>query len=63
MFDEMIRINSEDFGEFAEMNDRERVRRLRWMCVLITGRAAGELSAHHHFWARGDALLRADLGG
>lgn len=61
-FDEMIRINSEDYEDFAEMTDRERVRRLRWMCVLITGLAAGELSAHHWSWPRGEEALRTDPG-
>lgn len=49
LFDEMIRVNSEDYSEFAEMTDRVRVRRLRGICALMTGRIAGELQAHLHF--------------
>jgi len=54
LFDEMIRINSEDYLEFREMTDRERVSSLRAICALMTGRIAGELNVLHFVSARGN---------
>lgn len=47
--DEMIRINSEDYADFALVSDQQRISRLRNMCYSICGRVAGE-SASHTYW-------------
>lgn len=46
-FDEMLRINSEDYDAFKPKNDRERISRLRILCAYVCGRVAGEVSAAH----------------
>lgn len=42
-FDEMIRINSEDYEDFQMTDDKMRIRRLRQYCSFILGMISGEL--------------------
>ncbi|HUD29504.1 MAG TPA: hypothetical protein VMQ93_11580 [Novosphingobium sp.] len=46
LVDEMLRVNSKDYDDFVIENDRQRIKRLRWLCIYICGRMAGELAAH-----------------
>lgn len=41
--DQLLRINSEEYDEFKMKSDRERVRRLRYLCEYICGRTAGQI--------------------
>lgn len=63
LVDELIRVNSKDYEEFSITNDRERIRRLRWICTSITARAAGEITAQAYMSTRAAEALRKDLGG
>jgi hypothetical protein len=63
LLDEMIRVNSADYEDFAMANDRERIRRLRWICFAIAGRTAGEVSANAYMSGRASHALRRALGG
>jgi len=63
LLDEMIRINSEDYEDFSMASDRERIRRLRWICYAIAGRTAGEVSANGYISQRASRALKRDLGG
>ena len=47
-FDEMLRINSENYDVFKPKNDRERISRLRVLCAYVCGRIAGEVSAAYY---------------
>lgn len=51
LVDEMLRVNSEDYDEFEIRTDRDRIRHLRWLCMLICGYVAGRLDALI-FWER-----------
>jgi len=46
LVDEMLRVNSEDYVDFAVKDDRERVRRLRWLCNLVAGKIAAQVQVH-----------------
>ncbi len=39
--DELLRINSEDYGAFTPKHDRERIQALRWVCAFICGLVSG----------------------
>ena len=43
--DEIHRVNSEDYEEFKIGNDRERIRRLKWICLFVCGYIAGHINA------------------
>lgn len=42
-FDEVLRINAEDYEGFRPKNDRERIGMLRRLCSFICGRISGEI--------------------
>jgi hypothetical protein len=58
----MIRVNSEDYEDFTMADDRERIRRLRWICYAMAGRTAGEVSAGAYISGRASRALKRDLG-
>jgi hypothetical protein len=43
--DELLRINHDDYDRFKPRNDRHRVQCLRYLCIYICGRTAGEILA------------------
>lgn len=49
LVDEMLRINSEDYADFAVKDDRERVRKLRWLCNLVAAHISAQISVQLYF--------------
>jgi hypothetical protein len=58
--DELLRINHDNYENFKPRNDRERVRALRWVCVLTCARVAGTISAAYYTVAEDDAKRKAN---
>lgn len=49
LVDEMLRINSDDYDQFAAANDRQRIRHLKAICLHINGLVSGILMASYSF--------------
>lgn len=49
LVDEMLRVNSEDYADFKIKDDRERVRRLRWLCNLLAGHISAQIAVQIYF--------------
>ncbi len=61
-FDEMLRVNSEDYEAFKLKNDRERISRLRVLCAYVCGRVAGEASSAYYMANRLEQKAKATVG-
>jgi uncharacterized protein YutE (UPF0331/DUF86 family) len=59
LVDEMLRINSEDYDGFVVSSDRERVKRLRWICNYLAGHISAQMTVKVLWQGKMEEALRA----
>lgn len=59
LVDEMLRLNSQDYEDFNVQNDRDRVKRLRWLCNFIAGHISGQLAVKIYWQSEASVARRA----
>lgn len=58
-FDEMLRINHEDYNDFKPKNDTGRIRVLRWICISICGYVSGQIEAAYVMAKKDEQTIKA----
>lgn len=63
LVDEMLRINSDDYDGLVIGNDRDRVKRLRWLCTHVAAHISALMTVRVYWQSRMGEALRAEHQG